>query len=101
MSVEISTKLNPKLSLTPPSLFNVIYVNDNSTTAEFVVTSLKTFFGYDTETSVAITYDVHNKGSAVVAVLPYEIAEQKNAEVTAAARKEGFPLQVRIEKEES
>jgi ATP-dependent Clp protease adaptor protein ClpS len=41
--------------------------------------------------------EVHENGSAVVAVLPYELAEQKGIEVTVAARKNGFPLQVKIE----
>jgi ATP-dependent Clp protease adapter protein ClpS len=36
----------------------------------------------------------------VVAVLPYEIAEQKGIEVTLDARNEGFPLQVKIESED-
>jgi ATP-dependent Clp protease adapter protein ClpS len=42
---------------------------------------------------------IHEQGSAVVAVLPYEIAEQKGIEVTLDARQEGFPLQVKIESE--
>jgi ATP-dependent Clp protease adapter protein ClpS len=33
----------------------------------------------------------------VVAVMPYEIAEQKGVEVTMLARNNGFPLQVKIE----
>jgi ATP-dependent Clp protease adapter protein ClpS len=43
--------------------------------------------------------EIHEAGSSVVAVLPYEIAEQKGIEVTMEARTEGFPLQVKIEAE--
>jgi len=32
-----------------------------------------------------------------VAVLPYEIAEQKGVEITLAARNSGYPLQIRLE----
>ena len=46
-----------------------------------------------------ITEDIHSGGSAVVAVLPYEIAEQKGIEVTVEARNQGYPLQVKIESE--
>jgi ATP-dependent Clp protease adaptor protein ClpS len=46
-----------------------------------------------------ITHNIHEAGSAVVAVLPYEIAEQKGVEVTLDARSKGFPLQVKIEQE--
>jgi ATP-dependent Clp protease adapter protein ClpS len=44
-----------------------------------------------------ITYDIHENGSAVVAVLPYEIAEQKGVEITMAARSQNYPLQVKLE----
>jgi ATP-dependent Clp protease adapter protein ClpS len=35
----------------------------------------------------------------VVAVLPYEIAEQKGIEVTVSARSQSYPLQVKLEPE--
>ena len=41
--------------------------------------------------------DIHDAGAATVAVLPFEIAEQKGGEVTLSARSQNFPLQVRIE----
>ena len=43
--------------------------------------------------------DIHEIGSAVVAVLPYEIAEQKGIEVTVLARNNNYPLQVKLEPE--
>ena len=42
---------------------------------------------------------VHNDGSAVVGVYSFEIAEQKGVESTVIARNNGFPLQIKIEKE--
>jgi ATP-dependent Clp protease adapter protein ClpS len=33
----------------------------------------------------------------VVAVLPYELAEQKGVEITVQARGEGYPLQIKLE----
>lgn len=94
---EVLTKIKPNLKLVEPSLFKVLYINDDVTTMDFVVYSLKEFFGYTEETAVHITEDIHDKGSAVVAILPYEIAEQKGIEVTMEARKQGFPLQIKIE----
>jgi ATP-dependent Clp protease adapter protein ClpS len=44
--------------------------------------------------------DIHTQGAATVAVLPYEIAEQKGIEVTLNARTNGYPLQVRLEPDE-
>jgi ATP-dependent Clp protease adapter protein ClpS len=43
--------------------------------------------------------NIHDQGSAVVAVLPYEIAEQKGIEVTLDARAQGYPLLIKIEAE--
>ena len=90
-------KLKPVVSIPEPPLFKVIYLNDEQTSMEFVVRSLVTHFNYNQDTAKTLTMDIHSAGSAVVAVLPYEIAEQKGIEVTMEARTEGFPLQVKIE----
>jgi ATP-dependent Clp protease adaptor protein ClpS len=95
------TKPNVKTDLTEPPMFKVIYLNDNQTTMEFVIETLMDFFDYNTETAVKITEDIHHAGSAVVAVLPYEVAEQKGLEVTVFARSNNYPLQVKLEPENS
>ena len=86
-----------KKAVKEPSLYRVIYLNDNTTTMEFVVETLIEFFGYTEETAAQITVDIHDAGSAIVAVLPFEIAEQKGKEVTVSARSQNFPLQVKLE----
>jgi ATP-dependent Clp protease adaptor protein ClpS len=83
--------------ITEPPKYRVIYVNDNTTTMEFVVETLVTIFHYDDAAAEEVTMKIHTDGSAVVAVLAYEIAEQKGVEVTLLARKHGFPLQVKLE----
>jgi ATP-dependent Clp protease adapter protein ClpS len=40
---------------------------------------------------------IHAEGSGVIAVYPFEIAEQKGIEATVLARNNGFPLQVKLE----
>ena len=75
-------KLKPNLALKEPPLFKVIYMNDDKTTMEFVVSSLIDYFNYNNDTAITITKSIHAQGSAVVAVLPYEIAEQRGIEVT-------------------
>ena len=96
---EARQKIKPNLTLQEPPLFRVIYLNDDVTSVEFVVSSLIQYFNYNPDTASTITYDIHEKGSAVVAVLPYEIAEQKGIEVTLEARNNGYPLQVKVEPE--
>jgi ATP-dependent Clp protease adaptor protein ClpS len=92
-------KIKPNLALQEPPLFKIIYFNDEVTSMEFVVGSLIDYFNYNENTAASLTQDIHNQGSAVVAILPYEIAEQKGIEVTLEARSQGYPLQVKIEAE--
>lgn len=89
--------IKPNLKIAEPPMFKVIYMNDDHTTMEFVVRSLIEHFNYTIDTSETITQAIHDDGSAVVAILPFEIAEQKGMEVTLEARNEGFPLQVKVE----
>lgn len=86
-------------SIKEPPMFKVIYLNDNATTMEFVIETLMQFFNYNSQTALQITEDIHTAGSAVVAVLPYEVAEQKGIEVTVHARSNNFPLQIKLEPE--
>jgi ATP-dependent Clp protease adaptor protein ClpS len=85
--------------LTRSIFYGKIYLNDNQTSYEFVVESLMEHFDYTAETADQITIDIHESGSAVVAVLPYEIAEQKGVEVTMLARAQSYPLQIKLEPE--
>ena len=96
---ETKIKIKPNLALSEPPLFKIIYINDNVTSMEFVVGSLIDYFNYTQDTAQSITHNIHEEGSAIVAVLPYEIAEQKGIEVTLDARSQGFPLQVKVEAE--
>lgn len=96
---ESKVTIKPNLKISEPPMFKVIYMNDNQTTMEFVVTSLIEHFDYTLDTATNITTGIHESGSAVVAVLPYEIAEQKGMEVTLDARNQGYPLQVKVEAE--
>lgn len=97
--IETSVKIKPLTNLSEPPMYKVIYFNDEVTTVDFVVNSLINYFNYNMETAQSITMGIHEQGSAVVAVLPYELAEQKGIEVTLEARGHGYPLQVKVEVE--
>jgi ATP-dependent Clp protease adaptor protein ClpS len=92
-------KIKPNTDLKEPPLFKIIYINDDVTSMEFVVETLVEYFNYNSDTAAGITQDIHEKGSAVVAVLPHEIAEQLGIEVTLNARSRGYPLQIKVEAE--
>ena len=97
--IDTRTRIKPAEDLKEPPMYRVVYLNDNQTTYEFVVESLMQYFDYTVETAQTITADIHDAGSACVAVLPYEIAEQKGIEVTMLARAQSYPLQIRVEPE--
>ena len=97
---ETIIKIAPKTDTKPPVMFNVIYLNDNQTTLDFVVASLKAIFDHTEESALALTIKIHEEGSAVVSTLPFELAEQKGIEATMLARNNGFPLQIKLEQEQ-
>lgn len=91
------TKIDVVHDLKEPPMYKVIYLNDNQTSMEFVIDTLMDFFNYSPDTALQITKDIHEIGSATVAVLPFEVAEQKGIEVTLCARSQNYPLQVKLE----
>jgi ATP-dependent Clp protease adaptor protein ClpS len=93
-------KPQPNLELKEPPMYKVIYINDEVTTMEFVVNSLVSIFNHSPEVAQEITEKIHQDGSGIAAILPYEMAEQKGVEVTQLARANGFPLQVKLEPSE-
>lgn len=103
MTADVETrtkiKIKPKNDLTPPPKFKVIFMNDNVTTVDFVIAVLQEIFDHSWESAHEITTKIHNNGSAMVAILPFEIAESKAVETTLLARTNSFPLNVKIEPE--
>ena len=97
--IDSITKTKINQGIAEPPMFKIIYLNDNATPMEFVIETLVESFDYNIETAEKITVDIHESGSAVVAVLPYELAEQKGIEITVQARNNNYPLQVKLEPE--
>ena len=101
VATQTQTQTQTEFELAQPSLYKIIYINDSQTSMQFVIDSLTYYFGYSAVGAETITEDIHAEGSAIVAVLPYEIAEQKGIEVTVDARSQGYPLQIKLEEDET
>ena len=96
---DIQTLTREKIKLDEPGLYDVIFLNDNITTTEFVVRILKQIFGKTQEQAEAITTKVHTDGQGVVGTYVHEVAEQKGIEATLLARQENMPLQIKVKKQ--
>ena len=83
--------------LKEPPMYQVIYLNDDVTTVDFVVFTLVEIFDYNEMGASEKAKEIHEHGSSTVAEYTYEIAEQKGTEVVLMARKNGFPLQLKLE----
>ena len=99
MDIGIKTLTKEKIKLEEPSLYDVIFLNDNITTQDFVIRCLKQIFNKSQEEATAIMKKIHQNGQGVVGSYIHEIAEQKGIETTLLARQEGFPLQVKVKKQ--
>jgi len=90
-------KIEINQTLKEPPLFKIIFLNDDVTTIEFVVYTLTDILEYTDAGATEKAQEIHEHGSAVVAEYPYEIAEQKGTEIVLLARKNGFPLNLKLE----
>ena len=94
----IKTQTQEKVKIEEPAKYDVILLNDEVTTYDFVIKVLRQIFHKSDEQAIALTKYIHEKGSGVVGTYLYEIAEQKGIETTLLAREEGYPLQVKVQK---
>ena len=94
----VKTATKEKLELKEPDKYDVLFLNDEVTTVEFVTKVLINIFHKTKEQAQSITQHIHEKGKGIVGTYLYEIAEQKGIETTVLARDEGYPLQVKVQK---
>ncbi len=82
-----------------PSLFHVVFHNDNVTTMDFVVMVLRVVFFKSDGEAERLMMTVHKKGIASVGTYPCDIAQSKRDKATHMAKEAGFPLRITCEKE--
>ena len=97
MATKGSTKEKTRSRIKEPSLYNVIMINDDFTTMDFVVNVLVDIFHKDPVSAEAIMLGVHKNGKAVVGKYPYDIASSRVNAALARAREEGFPFRMTLE----
>jgi ATP-dependent Clp protease adaptor protein ClpS len=98
-STEIQIDEKIKQKTFEPRKWKVIFLNDDTTPMEFVMSILTEIFKHTQERASEITLEIHNNGSGIAGIYSYEIAEVKAVESTTLARSNGFPLQIKMEEE--
>ena len=78
--------------LEEPRQYEVVLLNDDYTTMEFVIETLMRFFRKSFAEAENIMYQVHLQGSGVCGIYPFDIAESKVNQVIEYAREHGHPL---------
>jgi len=77
----------------PPSMHQVLMLNDDFTPMEFVVGVIQEFFSKDLATATQIMLKIHIDGRGVCGVYSRDVAATKVDQVMDAAQKAGHPLQ--------
>jgi ATP-dependent Clp protease adaptor protein ClpS len=80
-----------------PSLYKVVFNNDDSTPMEFVIDLLKQIFHKSHEDAVKVTLAIHEDGKGTAGLYTFEIAEQKQNEAVFVSRTNGHPLAITLE----
>jgi ATP-dependent Clp protease adaptor protein ClpS len=81
-----------------PSMWNIVFYNDDYTPMDFVELVLKAIFHMSTLDALALTLAVHTKGKGIAGTYTFEVAEQKQFEVLLMAKVEEHPLRVEVER---
>ena len=81
-----------KKKLKTPKRFDVILLNDDYTTMEFVVEVLRRFFYKEFKAAESIMLKIHIDGEAVCGTYSYDVAQTKVTQVIDYSRQNEQPL---------
>lgn len=99
MSTDTAVEESVIVTLQPPNLWKVVFLNDDSTPMELVIDILTDVFKHTESSAKQVTLEIHETGSGVAGVYSFEIAEQKGIEATTMARQQGSPLRIQVDPE--
>ena len=94
---ESDTEVRDRPKTRTPKQYQVVLLNDDFTSMEFVVTILETIFQKSPAEATQIMLQVHRQGRGVCGIFTKQIAEAKIEMVHQRAQSEGFPLRCILE----
>lgn len=92
-AIATESDLEPK----EPRRYQVLLLNDDYTTMEFVVMVLMNVFHHPEPEAIEIMLNVHHQGVGVAGIYSFEVAETKISKVHELARQHEFPLRCSLE----
>ena len=81
-----------KQKLKMPNQFDVILLNDDYTSMEFVIDVLRKFFHKEFQAAEAIMLKIHIDGEAICGSYSYDVAQTKVKQVIGYSRENDQPL---------
>jgi ATP-dependent Clp protease adaptor protein ClpS len=84
MLPQVETETNTKVDTLP--MWNVIILNDEEHSMEFVVELLMQIFSHSIQRSIELTMEIHTQGQAIVCTTSKERAELKREQVISKGR---------------
>lgn len=99
MSEKFESDLQEKeeVEVKRPRMYNVILLNDDYTSMEFVIDVLVRIFGKNIKEAEAITMDIHHNERGICGTFPKNVAEMKSKKVNEYAKVNQFPLKSIVE----
>jgi len=92
MGTSLDFAVKKKGKLKEPEDYQVLLLNDNYTSMDFVVDVLVVVFHKNETEAERIMLDIHRKGKALVGMYAFDIAQTKAAQVHSLAAQNNFPL---------
>lgn len=99
MATETKQTTGQIVEIKKPSMYKVVFNNDDATPMNFVIELLKGVFHHNEESAAKTTTEIHEQGRGVAGIYTFEVAEQKHNEAVYIARNNGHPLSINIESE--
>jgi ATP-dependent Clp protease adaptor protein ClpS len=90
MSKTLIKTTKPKLK--KPKRFQVLLLNDDYTTMDFVIQVLQQFFAKTEQVAHAIMLKIHIDGESVCGIYSYDVAQTKMSQVVDFSRQNEQPL---------
>lgn len=96
-NIDSSVDTIERIKLQPPKMWNVILLNDDATSMEFVILVLMQIFHKSFDDATDLMMRIHEQGQGIAGTYSNEVAVTKRDETISAARSNNFPLKVVIE----